>query len=211
MVIVDGKSRGVDPGRIALATGPHRVRIERGGFEPLERDVDIAPASAATTPFVLEPTPETRADYVSKASSRRTYGWIAVAAGGAVALGGLGYFVINQSSKNDAQAKHDQLELEFETMTGACDLPSGVSAEACNSARQSALNDLNAAKNRSTIALVTAGVGAAIAGVGAYLLLSGDDPHRYDRRPSGETSRFHLVPSATLAPSGGWAGVTGSF
>jgi len=211
MVIVDGRPRGVDPGRIALASGPHRVRIERGGFEALERDVDIPAASAANMPFVLEPTPETRADYVSKATSRRTYGWIAVAAGGAVALGGLGYFAINQSSKNDAQSKHDQLELDFEMMSGVCDLPNGASADACNNARQSALDDLNAAERRSTIALITAGVGAAIAGVGAYLLLSGDDPHRYDRRPSGEMGRVWLVPSAALAPSGGWAGVTGSF
>src|SRR5262249_51841150 len=155
--------------------------------------------------------PETRADYVSKASSQRTYGWIALGAGGAVALGGLGYFVLNQSSKNDAQSKSDQLERAFLDQVGVCDLPNGASATECNNQRQAALDDLNAANRRSTIALVGAGVGAAVAGFGAYLLLSGDDPHRYDRRRGGEEmGGLRLAPTAALAPHGAWAGVAGS-
>lgn len=212
MVIVDAKPRGIDPRRVALAPGLHRVRVERGGFEPLERDVEVAPSASTPVNFVLDPTPETRADFVSKAHAQRTYGWIGVVAGGAILAGGLVYFAVNQSSKGDAQTTHDNLEQQFLSDTGVCDLSGGASPVQCNATRQAAVDDLDAANRRSTIALIGAGAGAVIAGVGAYLLLSSDDPHRYDRHSNQEQlSRVRLVPVADVTPRGGFLGLSGAF
>jgi tetratricopeptide (TPR) repeat protein len=212
MVFVDAKPRGIDPPRIALAPGLHRVRIERGGFEPLERDVEIAPAAASPMSFVLDPTPETRADFVGKTHSQRTYGWVAVAAGGAVVAGGLGYFLLNQSSESDAQSAYDAASLVRSNQTGICDTRTTAGdADRCNATVQSASDDLQAAKRRSTIALIGAGAGVVIAGVGAFLLLSSDDPHRYDRKSKEELARVRWVPRGGFAPGGGWAGLEGSF
>jgi hypothetical protein len=213
MIIVDAKPRGVDPRRVALAPGLHRVRIERGGFEPLERDVDVAPAASTPVSFVLDPTPETRADFVSKAHAQRTYGWIALAAGGAVLAGGLGYFAVNQSSVSDAKASYDAALQQGFAKTGICAVMGAFGdAAQCNELQQSTYDDWQAAKTRSTIALIGAGAGAVIAGVGAYLLLSSDDPHRYDRRShQEELSRVRLVPVAELTPRGSYWGLAGAF
>jgi hypothetical protein len=213
MIVVDGKPRGIDPRRIALASGLHRVRVERGGFEPLERDVQVPPASVAQVSLVLDPTADTRADFVSHAKTQRTWGVIALAVGGAVTIGGITYFIVNQSSKSDAQTKSDDLEQQFATKTGICDIASGLSsADNCNNQRQAALDDVNAAKSRSNVALIGAGAGVVIAGIGTYLLLSSDDPHRYDRRSNqDELSHLRVTPFATVLAGGGFAGVQGTF
>jgi hypothetical protein len=98
-------------------------------------------------------------------------------------------------------------------MTGICAVRTMLGdLDQCNATQQSAYDDWQAAKKRSTIALVGAGAGAVIAGVGAYLLLSSDDPHRYDRHSNQEPlSRVRLVPVADVTPRGGFLGLSGAF
>jgi len=150
---------------------------------------------------------------VSKAHTQRTYGWIGVAAGGAILAGGLVYFAVNQSSVSDAKASYDAATQQGLAMTGICATTTMAGDYLkCNEAQQSTYDDWQAAKKRSTIALIGAGAGAVIAGIGAYLLLSSDDPHRYDRRSSQEQlSRARLVPVADVTPRGGFVGLSGAF
>ncbi len=57
-----------------------------------------------------------------------------------------------------------------------------------------------------TLSAVGAGVGVAAAAIGLYLLLTNDDPHRYDR-PAGPGSAAALtfVPSTWIHPGGAGA------
>jgi hypothetical protein len=58
---------------------------------------------------------------------------------------------------------------------------------------------------------VLGGAGVAALVTGAALLATGGDPHRYEKKPSGEQlGRVRALPSAWGAPGGGALGVSGS-
>jgi len=43
-VYIDGQLVGTTPlGGVLISPGPHRVRVEREGFQPYERTIDLAP------------------------------------------------------------------------------------------------------------------------------------------------------------------------
>jgi hypothetical protein len=212
LVTIDGKSRGVYAGMIRVPEGVHHLLVERGGFRPLERDVTVVKGSAAPVAVTLEPTPETRQIYVNHASSTRTWSWIEIIGGAAIAAGSAGYIALNAKSKDDAQAELDAKVAQRANKVGICDTAGGGDADQCNKQVEDANSRLNSAKSRTTLGFVGAGVGVAVATVGVVWLFTGDDPHKYDRKPAGgESIARSLRPTVSFGSHAQMLSVSGSF
>lgn len=193
---VDGAPRGLAT-TLELPLGVHTLKLERAGFLPLERDLDVGPAGETVT-ATFEPTPETRAAYVGRARSRRTWGIVATAAGGAAVAGGALFLVLNASASRDKRATYFSISDSFEP-GGRCDRAAGLSSAACYAELDAAKADYDASRSRRPYGWVAVGVGGAAVGAGVYLLATGDDPAKYDR------------PRISLAPWPGGASLVGAF
>jgi hypothetical protein len=145
----------------------------------------------------LQPTPEFRADYVSSARTRRTIGYVTGGAGALFTLGGAGFLVWNAGQKSDKEDAFDEILFESEPGSGRrCD-PMGMAELSCEKEREIALEELDEARGRDVYGWVGLGVGVAALGTGAVLVLTGDDPDRYEPRPESDVfGRLELVPFA---------------
>jgi tetratricopeptide (TPR) repeat protein len=223
VISIDGRSRGPYLGALLLAPGPHRLRVERAGFAPVERQVSVAARGTTSLRVELDPTPETRAAYVSKANTFRTLGWIGVAGGAALAGGGIAFLVYNQGPKEDARRAVE--EFNATTAEGEpCNVDTpGFESDVCSREQKRVEEDQDSAYARDAFGWVGVGVGAAMAGTGVVLLLVGDDPGRYDRPASGWDAvaarprrpapprGVEVVPTASFGARTTWLGLAGRF
>jgi len=193
VAFVDGKpASGLGP--IRLAPGRHHVRIERSEFFPVERDVFVQRGRSATMKIALEPTPEKRAAYVDSATSRRTWSWITIGVGAAVTTAGGALFLVNLPKKNDAVDAAEAKKAECQPLEGTAT----PEADRCRSDLRILLDDRNELVTRQNIFLTGLGVGVATTAVGLTLLLTGDDPHRFDLKPESDVfGKLRLSPVAT--------------
>jgi len=211
LVTVDGTPRGPYTVALRLAPGTHHLLIERGGFRPLERDVDVARGQTTVIPIALDPTPEMRELYVGRARSQRTWSWIGIGGGLAFAGGGTGYLLYNAGAKDDARAERDAAVGKLDRMEGVCNRGSMQGdADACNAQIQSTQDKYNSVKGRDVIGYVGLGIGVAATGLGLYFLLSGDNPSKYDKKPAPDMIGS-ITPRFAVGPTGAAFALSGSF
>jgi hypothetical protein len=211
LVTVDGTPRGPYTASLRLAHGTHHLLVERGGFRPNERDVDVAVGQTTVVPVALDPTPEMRELYVGRARSQRTWAWIGIGGGLAFAGGGTAFLLANASAKSDARADRDAAVGRLEREEGVCDVGSiNGDFDACNRAIFSAQDKLDSVKGRDVIGYVGLGVGAAAAGLGLFFLLTGDNPTKYDKKPTSDVVGS-LTPRFAVGPGGAAFAVSGIF
>lgn len=206
-VTVDGLRRGVPRAPLALPLGPHRLRVERAGFEPVERDIELPGGGDLTVRVTLRPTPETRVAFVSSARTRRLWGWVTLLGGAALAAGGgvLGYLA--NGDVTEARKETSALEVSSTRMGGGeCDPAAGKDCSARIDAAYARLND---AKLRRTLGFVGAGVGVAALLVGGVLLIGGESPGKYDGGGAGDA--FALRPFGFVGPGSGGLGLGATF
>jgi hypothetical protein len=214
ILTVDGDEIGLVTGPVQLPAGPHRLRLESGGFIPAERDVDVPLGRTKTITIVFEPTPETRSAYVSSAESRRTWSWVTVGLGAAIAAGGVVLAVIEQGQIPNAQTTlNNQQAINVRHSGLACDPAMDLSdtmlaqcAANLNSANSAVSND----QTLRNVGWIGAGVGGAVIVTGFVLLFTGDDPHRYDTKAS-ERTLGGLSVTPWFGPGGGSLAVRGAF
>lgn len=211
-VTLDGKPRGVYSASFRLARGPHRLLVERAGFDPVARVVDVPRGSTGTVSIHLIPTPEYRASYEKKANAFRIWGWVGVIGGTVVAGAGTGYLIYNAGKKRTAQSGFDQIVSQRDSDTGPCDTSHGADPDTCNALVDANYQVLEDARARDAYGWIGVGVGAAVLGTGVVLLVTGDDPHRFDRAPEADQlGRLRVTPTLSARPGGGVLGATGSF
>ena len=193
-VAVDGLSRGPINGSLRLPFGRHRIHVERGGFLPAERDVDVGLANSTRVKVALEPTPDTRANFVEGALSRRTWSLLGIGAGAVIGAGGVTLALVEGHKLDDASRALSTLERGAEPGAGGeCDptFPHGnapgAHEDACTAALVNAASDVDSLRLNRTLGWVTGGVGGAILITSAVLLLTGPDPHKYDRPTATKT------------------------
>ena len=209
LVTLDGTPRGPYTNSLRLAPGTHHLLVERGGFRPSERDVDVGTGQTTVVPITLDPTPEMRELYVGRARSQRTWAWIGIGGGLALAGGGTAFLIYNAGPKSDARVAYDAAVGRLLREEGVCNTKGAEGdAVACNAAVKSAKDELDSVKGRDVIGYVGIGVGAVATGLGLYFLLTGDNPNKYDKKPQSDvlgslTPRFAVGPnSAAFAVSG---------
>lgn len=206
---VDGVHQGKYVGSVLVPPGRHVLLVERDGFDPIRREVEVSPQATTTVRMQLVPTPEYRARYERKAGLFRTWGWVGVAGGAVLAGAGTGFLIWNAGEKREARDAFNDAADQRDAQTGEhCNEQADpVACDAWVDAKFEILDDKS---KRDVFGWLGVGVGAAAIGTGVVLLLTGDDPDRYSpERP--EIARPRLVPLAWGAPGGGGLGARASF
>jgi PEGA domain len=211
---VDGEHKGPYTAPLRLPKGLHHLGIATAGFYPVERDVTLDATQTNVVHVELEPTPEKRSSYEGSAYFHRTWGWVGIIGGAVIGGGGAAYLAINAGPKRDALAASNTAadnvanagKMGAETGPLVCHTSGvGGNADQCNLLAQDALDHYNSVKNRDIIGFVGIGVGAAVLVTGVVLLVTGEDPHRYDRPASRSLGRSK-APRFALTPGPGQVG-----
>jgi hypothetical protein len=217
VVIIDGRPRGVYASALPLAPGPHHLLVERGDFEPAERDFSIEPGHVTSLRILLEPTPEFRAHYVGRAQSQRTWGWISVVAGAALAAGGAALAAYDAKQRSEGDSTIRGINAMAVRHSGELCDPAGDTGSAtyqtlCAMPYANATTQVSDANSRDGIAWSGVGVGAAAVALGVVLLLT-DDPHKYDgpAPPPENSAVLRAWPTAWMSWGAGGVGVAARF
>jgi hypothetical protein len=214
LVFVDGTPQGGYDRPFPLPPGPHQLRVERSGFLPFQRSVAVPTGETLAVSVQLEPTAEERVRYHDAASTQRTWAVISLITGAVLTGGGTAFLIVNQGKKNDAEATYNNSDLK--TPTGMCHpgVNGGrpVSNDACIEELRLNLAALEDARNRDVYGWIGVGVGVAALGLGVVLLLTGDDPGRYDHKAGADVFAIHDArPLAWADAHGGGMGISGRF
>ena len=191
VVTVDGRPRGVYVAALRLAPGPHHVLVERGNFEPFERDVVVQPGATLTFHVDLEPTPEFRARYESHAQSQRTWGLIGMIGGAVLAGAGAGLIAYDSGQRRSGQATVNMLHAQSTMGSGeVCDMGQQFDTyqQNCLNPLATANGKVSDANTRDIFGWSAVGVGAASVVLGIVLFATAD-PHAYDR-PGASVGRM---------------------
>jgi len=192
-VLVDDTLVGSIPlkGSIDLARGTHRLTVRKDGFIAQTRSVRIEPKQTTVEEVELQPSADYAKVYKDKYAKIRVGAWIATG----VAVASLTTAVLMNVSANneyDEQFKPRQAWLQGAAGTGPQTKPPDVAnnptanaawdsctasgAVACKQAAEDAKSSVQV---KQIVAISTAVVGVASAGVATWLWLSGKDPNRY--------------------------------
>ena len=183
LISVDGRPPESLAGPIRLPVGPHHLTLTRAGFEPSELDVTIARGATFNTTVDLQATADTRDAYQARIHERHVWGWSVGGVGVAAAITGAILIITGRSALDSANANLSNVNMEFIKGSHAiCDYTYQVDPTTCMAMYDAATQRVNDANNRILAGYIVGGVGAAAAVVGAVLLLTGDDPARYDRK-----------------------------
>jgi hypothetical protein len=180
-IAVDGGPRVALAGPLALPVGPHRVRLEKAGFEVAERNVEVVNGQDASLLVTLKPTSETEAQLAASQQTMRMVGWGLVIGGAAVLAGGVAWGLVSQSSISGKQntynavvaAQGHMLQMDGITLNTCWNDPSNAGAYAasnCGADVSNAKSDVDSAKLHRDIGFGVAALGAVAAGVGIAVL-----------------------------------------
>lgn len=205
-VFVDGREAGtVTDGRteLTLPSGEHKIVVKAEGFNDAVGTVTVRAGSSAEV--TLNPTPAAagkpaNGDPTSDAGTGGTskiLGYIGVGVGGALMLTG-GYFGIQTLGQVKDSAYEDYRKNVVPDGEDTCKY-----AEAKGEEKVVDVCDRN--KRDKTLFWVLTPVGAVLAGVGAYLLVSGGDEKAKSAKPA------RVQPMLGLGPRGGELRVNVAF
>jgi hypothetical protein len=147
--------------------GEHVLRVERDGFLPVERSIVVPKAGTARVRIDLEPTPETRADYVGRTTSQRTWGMVALGGGAVIAGGSVGFLIYNAGAESDANDTYES-EADKHEPGGSCDPDLGLQTDACRKSLELSLDDLKSIRSREKFGWIGLGTGVAVAALGGF-------------------------------------------
>jgi hypothetical protein len=210
VVTIDGKARGVYAAAIRLVPGPHHLIVERGDFEPAEREVAIDAGRTTTLQIALQPTPEYRAHFTGRAQAQRTWGWVSTIAGAVILAGGASLVAYDATQRSDGNSTRNRLLSQNArnlTPPAVCDPGQDADTYQTNCADpvNAATSKVNDANTRDVYGWTGVGVGAAAAALGVILLVTAEDPHKYGGGSPG------WLPTFWASPGGGGAGFAGAF
>lgn len=217
-VTVNGLARSVYFAPLTLPAGPHLLRLQRAGFEPIERTVMVPAGGETTVRISLVPTPETRLALLDRVQARKRWGSLAAGGGLAIALGAGALAIWSHQSLPGLERNLDAAVGNYALNSGGdCDRATDLTSmeEAICLVRIEEANErVSNRRLTRTLGAVGAGVGLAAAAVGLYLLLTNDDPHKYDRAAapgSAPPPALTFRPSTWFHPAGAGAALNIDF
>jgi hypothetical protein len=200
-VSVDGQRRASPSGVLRLIAGPHLVRVERAGHEPVERMVEIPLGGRLESRVWLEPSEATRLAQESARERRRFWGTSTLIAG-AVLTGVSGGFLAYQGGRIE---KNDAAIREFNESTqagGYCQ--AGFNVSKCSEQESALVSEQSTLEAERTWGFVGLGLGVAGIATGAVLLLGAPEPYAEKRKRflgvsvGGGGTPFSIALSGTL-------------
>jgi hypothetical protein len=216
VISVDGGTRGVYTTPLRLAPGPHRLLVERADFEPFGRDVSVETGRALSVRVILEPTPEYRAQFVSRAQSRRTWAYVSLVGGVVLIGGGVGLVAYDAGQRRQGRSALDALDAQ--STRGSMEIcdPGTLATtydQLCAGPMNAANTKIANANTADAFGWSAIGVGGAAVVTGLVLLFTSDDPHAYDRpAPAGGAGALSPpTPTFFATRGGGGIGLTGAF
>jgi len=209
-VTIDDRSVGTYHKPIALPAGLHVVKLERTGFEPMQRLADIPANGEAEVKVSLRPTGKSRAAQAEHTQAYKNWAMAALVSGALVAGGSAGLALWGNSKLSSAQ---DSLALtKKETVAGgSCD-PStvnDVSKKACDWNLADKQGKVDTYSSVRLWGIVGTATGAALVGVGVALLIMA--PADSDRDNHDRSLARTLVPVLSADPNGASLLLSGRF
>jgi len=212
-VTIDGRARGTYSQPIALPAGLHVVKLERIGFEPLERLADVTANGETEVKVSLRPSEKVRVAQAAHASSYKSWA-VASLVSGVLVAGGFSWMAIWSNGKlpsvrdNLAQLQQDYVP----GGNGSCDPNQGLSdvrKKVCDQRLGDAQNQVDKYRNLRLGGIVGAAAGAALVGVGVTLILTA--PAEPGRGDHDDTFAGSFVPVFWAGPNGASLGLRGQF
>jgi hypothetical protein len=210
-VTLDGERKGPYTEPLRLPRGPHHLTLSTPGFITAEREVDLTPTNSNELRIAFEPTPETRRNYRSSAMFHRTWGWVGVIGGAVIGGGGAALAAAGISKKNAGANDITALNDKTTNSQPPCDGLSNWAAEgndngtACNKAKADAGSKFDSGVQLRNLGFVGVGVGGAVLVTGVVLLLTGNDPNKYEQ-PTTRALNQKRGPRFTFVPGPGDVG-----
>jgi hypothetical protein len=206
-VTVDEQHLGLYTRPLRLPKGAHHLRLEVAGYLPFEQDITLEPGKPNTlTPF-LSPTSETRQAHDSNVRTHRTWGFITMGAGVAIAGASGILLAANSSTKSAAQRDVNSASNARDQKLGICDIAAGGDADQCNANVSDAQTRLDKANSTNLIGFIGLGVGGAAIATGLVVLLTGESSHRFDAPESQPSKASARGTSLALLPGPGQLGL----
>jgi hypothetical protein len=210
-VTIDSRERGTYRQPIALPVGLHVVKVERTGFEPLERLAEVTANKETEVKVSLRPTDEVRAARVAHANSYKTWA-VAALVSGALIAGGSAGLALWSNSKLPTVENGLALAKQDTTGGGPCDPSNGLTDQTktlCEQRMADAQGKVDQYRNLRLGGIIGGIAGAALVGVGVTLLLVAPGDRGHDDRD--DTFAGSLVPVLSASPDGASLWLRGQF
>jgi hypothetical protein len=188
-VAVNGHERRLYVEPLDLPPGPHRVRVERAGFQSEERRVVLHAGKQTVLGIELAPTPETRVRQVERARSDRRWAWIATASGASLAVVGTGVAVWSAATLPALERQLRAAQSDIVWMSGSgCD-PSlaprrgpvrRALREKCLGRIEQRRQSVSRRELMQTLGTIGAGAGLVLGAFGVYLLMTESEAGQSD-------------------------------
>jgi hypothetical protein len=216
-VTIDGRARGTYREPIALPAGLHVIKMERAGFEPLERLAEV-PANGETEVKVSpRPTGKVRAGQVAHARSYKNWAVAALVSGALVAGGSAGLALWGNAKLPAAESNLTLVKRDYVPGSQrACDPDQpglvGQRKDLCDRTLADAQGEIDKYRNLRLGGIIGAAAGTALAGVGLTLLLMAPaEPGRDDHDDRDDLFAGSLVPVLSAGPDGASLWLRGQF
>lgn len=176
VVWVDGVLMG-SQAAVRLPKGRHALRVERAGFFPVTREVELDRA-ATRLDIHLQPRPEHLAAYVRRTRGLRVAGAVTLGTGVAAMVGSGAFLGWNRGQIRAAERAFDRYEADVLAM------PEHSCGDICVAEGEALIDRLDRRMADRISGWVVFGVGAAVTTAGVLLLALGGNPRRYDAAPN---------------------------
>jgi hypothetical protein len=208
-VTIDGRARGQYREPIELPAGPHTLKLERDGYESLQRMVQIPGGDEAEVKVSLRPMGKTRQAAEARVRSRRKWALTALV-GGALLAGGSTGLAVWQNSK--LPAAEDKLAIAKADALATCppndpDIPP-LRQKICDEKIADAQGEIDQHRTFRLLGFIGAGVGAAAVVTGIVLLVTAPDAAALEAEEGAKAS---LEPVVVAGPGGATFGLRGRF
>lgn len=211
-VTINGRSRGKYSKAIRLPAGPHLVRLDRKGYEPVEQLVEVPGGGDFEIQAPLRATEETREAYTAQTQTYKRWAMAALIAGAVIAGGSTGVALWGNSKLPGAQ---DNLALvKADNDREGCNKPDVelVRLQNCDRKLSAAQSDVDKYRNLRTGGIIGAGAGVALIATGVVLwLIAPDARPRAPEEPQPEPEVSTLLPVLSASPDGASLWLRGSF
>lgn len=174
-VTIDGHARGTYRGPIRLPAGPHLVRLEQTGYEPLERSAEVPEGGEATVMAAMQATAEVRGAAAARSTTYRRWAIAALVSGAVVTGGALALALWSNSKISPAENNLSTIQQDaVPGGKGSCDPSTGLDSArslVCQQRLVNAQNEVDKYRGWRLDGFIGVGVGAALVATGITLLV----------------------------------------